>query len=115
MPLPVPKPWTLARSFTGSRILLPQGCVQQLTLHKSVYRFIWNRSKTVDYTRVMLDAGYLMPDVPEFAGSEIQKYPDFGELSRVVSRIKYPGSCNIANGFHPNVLSQRKHFMQIKG
>jgi len=35
----------------------------------------------------MLDAGYFMLDIPELAVSEIQKHPDFGELSRVVSRI----------------------------
>ena len=98
-----------------------------------------NRSKTVHFTRKMLDAGYLMLDIAEFTRSEIQKHPDFGELlstcsgpepaegSRVVSSlpgrsseraktgIKYPGSRNIANGFHRNVLSQIKHLLQLKG
>jgi len=46
----------------------------------------------------MLDTGYLMlveaerrsrfsGDIPEFTRSEIQKHPDFGKLSRLVSRI----------------------------
>ena len=64
-------------------------------------------SKAVDYTGTMLDAGYLMLDIAEFTRSEIQKHP--------VSRIKYPGSRNIANGFHCNVLSQIKHLLQLKG
>jgi len=73
----------------------------------------------------MLDTGYLMlveaerrsrfsGDILQFARSEIQKHPDFGELSRVVSSlpgrssekaqtgINHPGSCNIANGIHRN-------------
>ena len=66
-----------------------------------------NRSKTVHFTRKMLDAGYLILDIAEFTRSEIQKHP--------VSRIKYPGSRNIANGFHCNVLSQIKHLLQLKG
>jgi hypothetical protein len=48
-----------------------------------------------------------MLDISIFTRSEIQKCP--------VSKIKYPGSCNIANTFHRNVLSQIKHFLQLKG
>jgi len=87
---------------------------------------MWDGSKTVDLTGTMLDAGYLMlveaerrsrfsGDIPEFARSVIQKHPDFDELSRVVSRIEYPGSRDIANGFHHNGLSPGKHFMELKG
>jgi hypothetical protein len=36
---------------------------------------MFRRSKTVDFIGAMLDAGYLMLDIPEFAGSEIQKHP----------------------------------------
>ena len=66
-------------------------------------------SKTIVFSATILDAGYLMLDILEFPTSEIQKYPDFGELpstcsgpepadgSRVVSRNQYPGSRNINN------------------
>jgi hypothetical protein len=66
-------------------------------------------SKDVVFTATILDAGYLMLDILEFPSSEIQKYPDFGELpstcsgpepgdgSRAVSRNQYPGSRNITN------------------
>ena len=72
------------------------------------------------------DAGYLMLDIAESTRSEILKHPDFGELpstcsgpepaegSRVVSRIKYPGSRNIANNFHRNALSQIKRFFNLR-
>jgi len=53
----------------------------------------------------MLDAGYLMLDIPEFAGTEIQKNP--------ASSIKYPGSLSIAKGVHHNGLSPRKRCMQL--
>jgi len=56
-----------------------------------------------------------MLDIPEFAESEIQQHPDFGELSRVVSRNQYPGSRHIGNAFHHNGLIPAKHFMQPKG
>ena len=59
-------------------------------------------SKTVVFSATILDAGYLMLDILEFPTSEIQKYPDFGELSRVASRNQYPGSLNITNDLHYN-------------
>jgi hypothetical protein len=68
---------------------------------------MWNRRKTFDFTETMLDAGYWMLDIPEFAGSEVQKHP--------VSRNQYPGSRNIANDFHQETLIARKHFMKLKG
>jgi hypothetical protein len=61
----------------------------------------------VDFTGAMLDAGYLMLDIEECTGSEIQKHP--------VSRNQYPGSRNIANDFNHKGLNLRKHFMQPKG
>jgi len=35
----------------------------------------------------MLDARYLMLDIQECTGNEIQNHPDFGELSRAVSSL----------------------------
>jgi len=54
----------------------------------------------------MLDAGYLMLDIPEFAGREIQKHPG--------SRNQDSGSRHIANAFHYNGLNPKKHFMHLK-
>jgi hypothetical protein len=75
-------------------------------LHKSVLFSMWGRNKTVNFIETMLDAGYLMLDILEFTRSKSQKHP--------VSRIKDPGSRNIANGFHRNIFSPRKHYMQLK-
>jgi hypothetical protein len=51
----------------------------------------------------MLDAGYWMLDIPEFAGSEMQKHPVSSLPGRSPERAKtgnqYPGSRNIANAF----------------
>jgi hypothetical protein len=58
----------------------------------------------------MLDTGY-----PGMHRGEIQKNPDFGELSRAVSRNQYPESRNIANDFHQDTIIARKHLMQLKG
>jgi hypothetical protein len=55
---------------------------------------MWGGSKTVVFTGTMLDAGYLMLDIPEFAESEIQQHPG--------SRNQDPGSRNIAKDFHCN-------------
>ena len=59
-------------------------------------------SKTLDFTATILDAGYLILDILKFPTSEIRKHPDFGELSRVVSRNQYPGSRNITHDLHYN-------------
>jgi hypothetical protein len=50
----------------------------------------------VAFSVQMLDAGYLMLDIPECTNGEIQKHP--------VSRNQYPGSVNTGNGFRPNGL-----------
>ena len=65
------------------------------------------RRKAVNFTRTMLDAGYLMLGIAKFAESEIQKHP--------VSRNQYPGSLNIANGLHHNGFNIRKYFRQLRG
>jgi hypothetical protein len=51
-------------------------------------------NKTVVFTAKMLDAGYLMLDIPEFLASDYQKLP--------VSGIQYPGSRDIAKDFQYN-------------
>ena len=76
------------------------------TLHKSVKLIMRDRSETIDFKGMMLDDGYLMLDIPEFAESEIQQHP--------VSRNQYPGSRHIGNVFHHSGLIPAKHFMQPK-
>ena len=55
---------------------------------------MFGRSKTVVLAATMLDAGYLMLDILEFASSEIGKHP--------VSSNQYPKSPHIINDFHYN-------------
>jgi len=86
----------------------------------------------VNVARAMLDAGYLLlveaqrrsrfrGDILIFAGSDTQKHPVTSLRGRSSERaktgIKDPRSSklHIANGFHRNGLSPRKHFMQLKG
>jgi hypothetical protein len=54
----------------------------------------------------MLDAGYLMLDIPEFAASEIQRHPVSSlpgrSSERAKSGIQYPGSRHTNNDFDYN-------------
>jgi len=61
----------------------------------------------------MLDSRYLMLDNQECTGNQIQKHPDFGELSRAVSKNQDPGSIHIANGFRLNTLSRMQYGIQL--
>jgi len=71
--------------------------------------------ETVAFSGQMLDARYLMLDIQECTWNASQKHPDFGELSRAVSRNQYPGSINNATGFRRNSLSPIQYFMQLPG
>ena len=51
-----------------------------------------DRRNTVVFTATMLDAGYLMLDILEFAASEVQKH--------IVSSNQDQGSRNITNVVH---------------
>jgi len=55
----------------------------------------------------------LILDIYQYTWSEIQKHPDFGEFSRVVSRNQYPELCNISNDFHEDTLIAKKHLSQL--
>jgi hypothetical protein len=64
-------------------------------------------SKTVIFSETMLDAGYLMLEILEFAKSEIHKH--------AVSRNQYPGSRNITNDFHYYGQNSKKYFRKLNG
>jgi hypothetical protein len=67
---------------------------------------MFSRNKTVVITGTMLDAGYLMLDIPEFAEREIAQHPVSSLPGRSSERAKtgnqYPGSRIIANAFDYN-------------
>jgi len=87
----------------------------RLTLHKFLSAGISAMLEAVAFSGQMLDARYLMLDVQECTWNAIQKHPNFGELSRAVSRNQYPGSINNANGFRLNSLSPILYIMQLSG
>jgi hypothetical protein len=68
---------------------------------------MFDRSKTVAFAAAILDACYWILDIGKRISDKIQEHQG--------TRIQYPGSRSISNGFHQNTLIARKHIMQLKG
>jgi hypothetical protein len=75
-------------------------------LDKNLQLYLLGKNKIVLFAGMILDAGYLMLDIPEFPESEIQKHPVSSlpgpSSERAKTGNRYPGSRHIVNAFHYN-------------